>query len=111
MVSIKIEFAEIAFTDGSKEMINILVLGIFDAKFINYRGEEDVTELVEEESWGASGFDIVKSFEMLDKIIICNFASFFENVPSTFYFGINVAINNFMVKVVVADDLRGKIFY
>ena len=44
---------------------------------------------------------------MLDKIAVGNFSSFFESVPSTFDFGIDVPINNFVFNVVVAYDLDG----
>ena len=36
-----------------------------------------------------------------------NLNSFFESVPSTFDFGIDIPINTFFVKVVVAYDLNG----
>ena len=44
---------------------------------------------------------------MLDKIIVGNLARFFESVPSTFDFGIDISIDNFVLKVVVAYDLNG----
>ena len=44
---------------------------------------------------------------MLDKIAVGNFSSFFESVPSTFDFGIDIPVNNFVVKVVAAYDLDG----
>ena len=86
-------------------MINFLTVDVFDVKVFNNKGEGDVTDLLKEEAQGVTGFYVAIFLEVLDKVVVGNFSSFFEAIPNTFDFGVDIAINNFFFKVVVEDDL------
>ena len=61
---------------------------------------------MDKKAWGAFGFDISILSKVLDKIVVGNFSSLLEAVPSTFDFGVDIAINCFVIKVVMLDDFR-----
>ena len=46
--SIKVKFAGVAFADGSDEVVNIVMVDVFDTQVINYECEQDVTGFMEE---------------------------------------------------------------
>lgn len=97
--------------DSNKEVINILMFGIFDSKVFNKKDEGYIIELVEEKAPVAAGFYATEIFEVLNKIFLGNYSSFFLALPSTFHFSVNKTINNFLFNVLVLDFFRGMMFY
>ena len=61
---------------------------------------------MDKKSWGAFGFNISILLKVLDEIVMGDFSSFLESVLSTLDFSIDIAINCFVVKVVMLDDFR-----
>lgn len=89
------------------QVVEILVLRVLDSEVVNNKGEGDFAGLVEEKSFGVGRFDVAVFAEMLDEVVVGNFAGLFESIPRLFNFRINKTIDDKVVEVVIFDNTWG----
>ena len=66
----KIDFEDIFLIHDADKVLYVAVVGVFDAKIVDYQCEGNVTSDMFEESIGDASANVTMLFEMVDKVLM-----------------------------------------
>ena len=89
-----VNFERVFCTDTGYEMINVLLVCIFDTEVVNHEGEGNVSCAMEKETFSTGCLVVSKFFQVCHQIIMCYFPRLFEAIPCLIYPRIYIAVTD-----------------
>lgn len=106
LLGIHIKFDGIALLDDINTMVNVGFICVFYTKALT-ASVKLMFLVVCLKSLGVLVLMYLNHFKVVNQIVMGNFSSFFPSIPCTFHFSIDVAIVNFLIKIVMLDIFFG----